>query len=448
MVHTRTTERHERRRAGAEDCARDTSKKKKSSSIISCSTYHVSLCTRQHRQMYYSTKEEKAAVTHFVASVAKALAQAVGTCANRHCEIIATSFLSLSPFSISLNSPQCHPASHLIIITTQEKLKKGGRGLWETYVKQIKKQEKDWRTKKDVTAEKNKLFFTICTLFAGNHTDKIIIIKVRRDWERLHRALATIFPTSNITSATSKLPSGTHGLSVRLFSLLSHIGVPLQSSSFFPPPSSLRSQVCGSHARRQQRALGCQQQRHATPQRGSTRKGNPLPVFGFLPVATSVPYAPLTHTPGWHDRRRGGARGHAAIKEGLVGQQGCNKKKKPNSPASHSFQSEPKNATRCELERCRISNTGLPLFFSKHRWETIWLTVRQKPSAPTPHPSARLCVGPERWRCTVGHCRPSARQRSKDSAPRLRVLWHGTCSQNTGQLAFHCQLSGDNSGTV
>lgn len=385
MVHTRTTERHERRRAGAEDCARDTSKKKKSSSIISCSTYHVSLCTRQHRQMYYSTKEEKAAVTHFVASVAKALAQAVGTCANRHCEIIATSFLSLSPFSISLNSPQCHPASHLIIITTQEKLKKGGRGLWETYVKQIKKQEKDWRTKKDVTAEKNKLFFTICTLFAGNHTDKIIIIKVRRDWERLHRALATIFPTSNITSATSKLPSGTHGLSVRLFSLLSHIGVPLQSSSFFPPPSSLRSQVCGSHARRQQRALGCQQQRHATPQRGSTRKGNPLPVFGFLPVATSVPYAPLTHTPGWHDRRRGGARGHAAIKEGLVGQQGCNKKKKPNSPASHSFQSEPKNATRCELERCRISNTGLPLFFKTPLGNNM---ANSPPETFRPHPTS------------------------------------------------------------
>lgn len=363
MVHTRTTERHERRRAGAEDCARDTSKKKKSSSIISCSTYHVSLCTRQHRQMYYSTKEEKAAVTHFVASVAKALAQAVGTCANRHCEIIATSFLSLSPFSISLNSPQCHPASHLIIITTQEKLKKGGRGLWETYVKQIKKQEKDWRTKKDVTAEKNKLFFTICTLFAGNHTDKIIIIKVRRDWERLHRALATIFPTSNITSATSKLPSGTHGLSVRLFSLLSHIGVPLQSSSFFPPPSSLRSQVCGSHARRQQRALGCQQQRHATPQRGSTRKGNPLPVFGFLPVATSVPYAPLTHTPGWHDRRRGGARGHAAIKEGLVGQQGCNKKKNLTRQRATVFSRNQRMQQGVSLKDAESATQGSPFFF-------------------------------------------------------------------------------------
>lgn len=125
--------------------------KRKSSSIISCSTYHVSLCTRQHRQMYYSTKEEKGAVTHFVASAARALAQAVCTCANRHCEIIATSFPSLSPFSISLNSPQCDPASHPIIITTQEKLKKrggDGDGLWETYVKQIKRQEKDWRTKK------------------------------------------------------------------------------------------------------------------------------------------------------------------------------------------------------------------------------------------------------------------------------------------------------------
>lgn len=44
-----------------------------------------------------------------------------------------------------------------------------------------KKARKRLAYEKDVTAEKNRLFFTICTLFAGNHTDKIIIIKVRGD---------------------------------------------------------------------------------------------------------------------------------------------------------------------------------------------------------------------------------------------------------------------------
>lgn len=163
--------------------------------------------------MYYSTKEEKGAVTHFVASAARALAQAVCTCANRHCEIIATSFPSLSPFSISLNSPQCDPASHPIIITTQEKLKKkgggGGRGRAVGNLRKTnKKARKRLAYEKDVTAEKNKLFFTICTLFAGNHTDKIIIIKVRGDWEQLHRVLATVFSYFKYYERDQQAPFG------------------------------------------------------------------------------------------------------------------------------------------------------------------------------------------------------------------------------------------------
>lgn len=58
-----------------------------------------------------------------------------------------------------------------------------------------------------------------------------------------------------------------------------------------------------------------------------------------------------------------------------------------------------------ELERCQISNTGLPLF-SKHRQGNNMANSppenfhrRCSPQAPIPHPSARLCVGPERWRC-------------------------------------------------
>lgn len=58
-----------------------------------------------------------------------------------------------------------------------------------------------------------------------------------------------------------------------------------------------------------------------------------------------------------------------------------------------------------ELERCQISNTGLPLF-SKHRQGNNMANSppenfhrRCSPRAPIPHPSARLCVGPERWRC-------------------------------------------------
>lgn len=87
---------------------------------------------------------------------------------------------------------------------------------------------------------------------------KIIIIKVRErgDWEATPPSPCHPFPSSNITSATSKLPSGTHSFCVRLFSLLSHTGVRSQFSSSFQPqlhpcahPSTLQSHVVGPHMR-------------------------------------------------------------------------------------------------------------------------------------------------------------------------------------------------------
>lgn len=144
-----------------------------------------------------------------------------------------------------------------------------------------------------------------------------------------------------------------HGFPVRLFSLLPHIGVRLQSSSFFQPPSSLRSQVCGSHTRRQQRALGCQQQRHVTLQRGSTApqclatKGDPLPRIWLAPSGNDRAVR-TTDTHAWLARLKAGRRpwpcGDQRRSSRTAGLQ--QKKKKPNSPASHSFQLEVKNATR------------------------------------------------------------------------------------------------------
>lgn len=110
-----------------------------------------------------------------------------------------------------------------------------------------KKARKRPAYEKDVTAEKDKLFFTICTLFAGNHADKIIIIiKV---WGGLGSNSTEPEPQFFLLQILRAQPAS----SVRLSSPLSHMGVRSQSSSFFQPSPTLRSRVCGTRGQRSSR---------------------------------------------------------------------------------------------------------------------------------------------------------------------------------------------------
>lgn len=152
----------------------------------------------------------------------------------------------------------------------------------------------------------------------------------------------------------------------------------------------------------------------------------PFPVFGSLPVATTAPYMPLTHTPGWHNRRWGGTRGRTVIREGQVRQKGWGKK---HSPASHSFQLEPKNATKRARKMPNQQHRDPPFFFKtspgKQYANSPPENFRRQRSqrAPIPHPSAHLRAGPERWDAAPsGIPRPS-----RDSAPKTVPNTHECC---------------------
>lgn len=131
----------------------------------------------------------------------------------------------------------------------------------------------------------------------------------------------------------------------------------------------------------------------------------PFPVFGLLPAATTVPYAPLTHA--WLARQKAGRRpwpcGDQRRSSRTAGLQ--QQKKKNLTRQRATVFSWNQRMQQGELERCQISNTGLPLFSKQRQGNNMANSPpenfhrRCSPRAPIPHPSARLCVGPERWRC-------------------------------------------------
>lgn len=95
-----------------------------------------------------------------------------------------------------------------------------------------------------------------------------------------------------------------------------------------------------------------------------------------------------------------------------------------------------------------------PPFFQNTARETVWPTIRRKTSTADvlSGPLSRIRVHACAWDPSIGAAAPSGIVRpsqggAPDSAQRLRVLWHGTCSQNTGQVAFHCQLWGGTENT-
>lgn len=105
----------------------------------------------------------------------------------------------------------------------------------------------------------------------------------------------------------------------------------------------------------------------------------------------------------------------AVIREGRVGQQGCNKKNLTRQRAT--VFSRNQRMQHGELERCRISNTGLPLF-SKHRQGNNMANSPPENFHRRCSPRARIRVHVCAWDPSVGAAPPGIACPSQGSAPK------------------------------